>query len=293
MSTTGVFEFEVVESFQRPFSTGFAQFFLEGDQTVVSIPLFDYFDDPDGSDRALDFEIIYNSNPFIYQSISFNEDRGILRLAFNRQISGFLDLRLRATDADNLSAILDVFISIRDQFTTEIQAAAGTSEKRVDLLGSMQAENVAQIDINPLATDSLEFPTFSWSSSNSTLELAPSTTPSRNLFAATLTLEDGSTIQRLIPVTFSEGEIFARDGVVGSGWFYSDAFGLYFRSGDWAYVQSLGWIYLDLTIGESIYFYSEQHGWYYTTSSDFPICLQRRFFRLGIYPDRRRSSLHL
>ena len=269
-TTTETFSFLVVDSLQRPQSTGFANYFVVEDQTILNIPLFEHFEDVDGPDSELTFDMVRNLNPFIYDSIDFDTTSGVMTLTFNREITGHVDLAVRATDADGLSANLDIFISIRDEFTTEIQAAAGTSEKRVNIRQALSAENVASVSIAPISTDSESFPKVLWDEENNILELTPTLTPSRNLFSMTFLLDDGSTVQRIMPATFTAGEVFGTDGSVGQGWFYSDSLGLYFRWGDWIYLPALGWIYIDITIADSIYFYSEKYGWFFTTANDFP-----------------------
>ncbi|MGB0372685.1 MAG: Ig-like domain-containing protein [Opitutales bacterium] len=271
-TTSESYTFEVVDGFQRPFSMVVSDFFVAENQTRLDIPLYDLFDDPDGNDSSLSFDITRNINPFIYESIVFNQQSGILTLTFNETVQGFLDLTIRAVDTDGLSSSVDIFIGVRNDFFGDMQAPAGASAKRVFMPDTIEADmdSVKNIAIAPLATTASRFPTYEWDPTASTLTVEPTATPSRSLLSTTYYLENGDVVEQMFPVTFTSGEIFSSDASVGDNWFYSEALGLYYRSLEWAYHPILGWLYVDATFSDNIYFYSEDHGWMYTSESAFP-----------------------
>ena len=195
-----------------------------------------------------------------------------MSLTFNDTIVDFLELAIRATDADNLSAQLDIFIGIRDEFDMETQTPANVAAKSVNLGEKLSktSSEVISIELSPLASSHDDFTQYSWDAESSILSFTPSTTPSSSLFLATLTLENGERIERLFPVTYSAGEIFKDDTSVENSWFYSDSLGLYYRNGDWAYTSALGWLYFDVTVSGSTFFFSESRGWFYTSESAWP-----------------------
>ena len=248
-----------------PTSSGFSESPLnEGDRSL-SLNLFDIFEDRDNGSENLSYSIIRNSNPFIYRTIAFDSDTGMLSFTFDQSIRGILDMQIQAKDSDNLSATVDIFISLRDSNVQATRVAASAEE--VTLRPAQILAKSVPVSVEILAGEA-SFSYTNWESESASLYLKQTAEDEqRALFKVTYNdLETGESVETLLPITVTP-RVFDADIKIVDGWMLSDLFGLYTRSGEWLYSKPLGWLFIDSVVGEKVSLYSPTRGWFYTEKS--------------------------
>lgn len=103
-----------------PTTVGIANITVIEDSSRSVINLFNAFSDVDNADSSLSYDVIGNTNPQLFSSVSFNITSGNLQLNFAANQTGSSDITIRVTDADGESVDTTFTVTVTSQNDTPL-----------------------------------------------------------------------------------------------------------------------------------------------------------------------------